>query len=121
VEDVSAVSVIGIAGMVLSLAAIALKLCLTPRPPGYVPPELVHTPRDLSAPLVAVFDAVFTFGGQVNWVRCPFLLSIAPRSASEAGSTSEPQLLPDRDAGSWRRCSSLCACLFCPPPNTRSK
>lgn len=38
----SLVSVVGIAGMVLSLVVIALKLCITPRPADYMPPEIVH-------------------------------------------------------------------------------
>lgn len=33
------------------------------------PPEIVHKPEDVSMPFVAIFDAVFTFGGQVNWMR----------------------------------------------------
>ena len=34
------------------------------------PPEIIHRPEDVSTPFVAIFDAVFTFGGQVNWMRC---------------------------------------------------
>lgn len=71
IEEVSAVSVIGIVGMVWALAVTAVKLCLTPKVANYTPTVLF--PRlsfdDVPEILVAVFDTVFTFGGQVNWVR----------------------------------------------------
>jgi hypothetical protein len=67
---VSAVSVLGIAGMVLALGIAGVKLCVTSRPASFRPPEVVHAPQDISTPLVGVFDMVFTWGGQVNWARC---------------------------------------------------
>lgn len=71
IEEVSAVSVIGSVGMVWALAVIAVKLCLTPKVDNYVPTALFPERSFSDAPdiLVAVFDTVFTFGGQVNWVR----------------------------------------------------
>ena len=71
IGEVSAVSVIGIVGMVWALAVIAVKLCLTPKVDSYAPTALFPERSFSDAPdiLVAVFDTVFTFGGQVNWVR----------------------------------------------------
>ena len=71
IEEVSAVSVIGSVGMVWALAVIAVKLCLTPKVDNYVPTALFpeRSFSDVPDILVAVFDTVFTFGGQVNWVR----------------------------------------------------
>lgn len=65
-------SVIGITGMVWALAVVAVKLCLTPKMANYVPTVLFPRVSLAGIPdmLVAVFDTVFTFGGQVNWVRC---------------------------------------------------
>ncbi|CAL5228546.1 g11700 [Coccomyxa viridis] len=76
IEEVSAVSVIGSVGMVWALAVIAVKLCLTPKVDNYVPTALFPERSFSDAPdiLVAVFDTVFTFGGQVNWVR--YLMSM---------------------------------------------
>lgn len=76
IEEVSAVAVLGIVGMVAALLIAAVKLCVLPRPESYRAPELVHRPSDVSEPLVGVFDMVFTWGGQVNWTRsslCTFL------------------------------------------------
>ena len=42
VEEVSACSVVGIIGMVVSLVVIALKLCITPVTDTYAPTEIVH-------------------------------------------------------------------------------
>ena len=72
IEEVSWVSVIGITGMVWALAVVAVKLCLTPKMANYVPTVLFPRVSFAGIPdmLVAVFDTVFTFGGQVNWVRC---------------------------------------------------
>ena len=42
VEEVSACSVVGIIGMVVSLVVIALKLCITPVADTYAPTEIVH-------------------------------------------------------------------------------
>ena len=64
-------SVIGTIGMVWALAVVAVKLCLTPKVANYVPTVLFPHVSLAGIPdmLVAVFDTVFTFGGQVNWVR----------------------------------------------------
>ena len=61
---------VGIVGMVWALGVIAVKLCLTPKV-DYAPTALFPKRSFSDAPdiLVAVFDTVFTFGGQVNWVR----------------------------------------------------
>ncbi|KAK9902167.1 hypothetical protein WJX75_006684 [Coccomyxa subellipsoidea] len=77
IEEVSAVSVLGTLGMLVALTIAASKICLAPRPDSYRPPEIVHKPEDVSMPFVAIFDAVFTFGGQVNWMR--YLISMKER------------------------------------------
>ncbi|CAL8466173.1 g5709 [Coccomyxa elongata] len=69
IEDVSAVSVLGTLGMLVALTIAAIKICITPRAESYSPPEIFHKPDSPSTPFVAFFDAVFTFGGQVNWMR----------------------------------------------------
>lgn len=67
----SAVSLVGVVGMLWALAVIAVKLCLTPKVANYTPTVLFPQLSFAEVPeiLVAVFDAVFTFGGQVNWLR----------------------------------------------------
>ena len=77
IEEVSAISVIGTIGMAWALGVIAVKLCVTPRVAGYVHTQLFPQLRsfgDVPELLVAVFDTVFTFGGQVNWLR--YLMSM---------------------------------------------
>ena len=77
IEEVSAISVIGTIGMAWALGVIAVKLCITPKVAGYVHTRLFPQLRgfgDVPELLVAVFDTVFTFGGQVNWLR--YLMSM---------------------------------------------
>lgn len=77
IEEVSAISVIGTIGMAWALSVIAVKLCVTPRVANYAHTQLFPQLRsfgDVPELLVAVFDTVFTFGGQVNWLR--YLMSM---------------------------------------------
>ncbi|CAK0786030.1 hypothetical protein CVIRNUC_009243 [Coccomyxa viridis] len=77
IEEVSAISVIGTIGMAWALGVIAVKLCITPKVAGYAHTRLfpqLHSFGDVPELLVAVFDTVFTFGGQVNWLR--YLMSM---------------------------------------------
>ena len=77
IEEVSAISVIGTIGMAWALGVIAVKLCITPKVAGYAHTQLFPQLRgfgDVPELLVAVFDTVFTFGGQVNWLR--YLMSM---------------------------------------------
>ncbi|KAK9836304.1 hypothetical protein WJX81_003609 [Elliptochloris bilobata] len=68
IEDVSFCSVIGIAGMVLALVIAAAKLFLL-RVGDYQPTQWLRKPEDLRGMLIGVMDIVFTYGGQVNWMR----------------------------------------------------
>ena len=77
IEEVSAISVIGTVGMAWALGVIAVKLCVTPKVANYAHTQLFPRLRgfgDVPELLVAVFDTVFTFGGQVNWLR--YLMSM---------------------------------------------
>ena len=63
--------------MAWALGVIAVKLYVTPRVANYAHTQLFPQLRsfgDVPELLVAVFDTVFTFGGQVNWLR--YLMSM---------------------------------------------
>lgn len=69
-EDVGWISIMGTVGMLTSVFVVLAKLLATflgdtaPRPPT----QLVST-APLPVMLVGVMDLVFTYGGQVNWMR----------------------------------------------------
>ena len=116
IEEVSAISVIGTIGMAWALGVIAVKLCVTPRVAGYAHTRLFPQLRSFGdAPelLVAVFDTVFTFGGQVNWLR--YLMSMQqkrkfPLAVANVSAVMEGAVLP-RVLNSLQDHSGCCSCL----------
>ncbi|KAL3133625.1 hypothetical protein ABBQ32_008143 [Trebouxia sp. C0010 RCD-2024] len=67
IEEVSAVAVLGTVGMLLAVITATYKLWSFQHI-DLTPTELVHHGR-FNTTLVAIMDLVFTYGGQVNWMR----------------------------------------------------
>lgn len=71
-EDIAVLSILGSIGMLLSVVIATLKLLLMDS--GVKQTELVHRPKSLTTPIVAILDLVFTYGGQVSPQLTSFLV-----------------------------------------------
>ena len=67
-EGVAAFSAVGVAGMAVALSLATARLAGLPVP-GRLPTRLIRRNAGAAAAGAAIMDVVFTYGGQVNWVR----------------------------------------------------
>ena len=72
-EDVAVLSSLGTLGMLVAIGVAVGKLAAMEVP--IKPTELIHKPSNITTPVVALLDIVFTYGGQVSFHSNTFSLT----------------------------------------------